>query len=169
MTILNIHGYHGSSHNSAYEALEALGFNIISPDIDYDMETPHNIVERLKEIAAMHPIEYIVGTSLGGFFAAVLAAKLELPVILINPCLMPFIQLPRLGYTGDMDRFARLFNCLESLDPQNVSCIIGDSDEVIDTHWVTKRLFDSPRFRTIPGGMQSGATLPLKDFFSDLL
>lgn len=88
MTILNIHGFGGSPYNSAYSALQANNYtDIISPSIDYNAETPENIMAKLRNIIADNGIDLIVGTSLGGFFGAVLSAEKNIPVILVNPCL----------------------------------------------------------------------------------
>ena len=170
MNILNIHGYHGSRQNAAFSALkENRCENIISPDINYDAVSPEKVREYLAGIIRENDIGLIVGTSLGGFFAAVLSAELGIPVILVNPCLMPFLHLPRLGYTGDIKPFISLFGNLTGLDSEKTSCIIGGSDDVIDTHDFTENLLKNPRFRVIPDGKHSGATLPLKEYFSGVL
>lgn len=170
MNILNIHGYHGTPQNAAFGALQANGFNaVITPSIDYDAESPDTIFERLAATAREQKVGLIVGTSLGGFFAAVLSAELQIPVILVNPCLMPFLHLPRLGFEGEITPFIPMFGKLEKLDIQKVSCIVGDADEVIDTHDFTERLLYNPRFRRVLGGHHSGATLPLNDYFQDVL
>ena len=126
------------------------------------------IYARLRETALQEGAETVVGTSLGGFFAAVLAADLHLRVILVNPCLMPFLHLPRLGFTGEIAPFIPLFGTLTRLNSAQVSCIVGDADEVIDTHDFTERLLKNARFRRIAGGKHSGATLPLPAYFSEL-
>ena len=170
MLILNIHGYHGSPQNAAYAALQANGCDaIISPAIDYDAEAPENLLVRLRGIIREQNVGLIVGTSLGGFFAAVLSAETHLPVMLVNPCLMPFLHLPRLGFEGDIKPFIPLFGTLSELDPANVSCIVGDDDEIISTHDVTENLLHNERFRRIPGGHHSGATLPLPAYFGEML
>ena len=170
MYILNIHGYHGTPQNAAYGALQANGCDsIISPVIDYDAETPEQILERLRSIIRKNGIGLIIGTSLGGFFAAVLSVEMHLPVILVNPCLMPFLHLPRLGFEGDIQTFIPLFGMLTQLEPGNVSCIVGDDDEIIDTHDFTEHLLKNSRFCRIPGGHHSGATLPLPDYFREIL
>ena len=170
MKILNIHGYNGSPHNAAYAALnENSCQDITAPSIDYDAESPEIILEGLKGIIADKQIELIVGTSLGGFFAAVLSAELNLPVILVNPCLMPFHHLPRLGFQGNIKPFIPLFGMLDKLESDNVSCIVGADDEIIDTHDFTERMLGNARFRRIPGGKHSGATLPLKTYFGEML
>ena len=47
MKILNIHGYKGSSENSACSALKNLGFEVISPEINYDSLAPEKVYENL--------------------------------------------------------------------------------------------------------------------------
>lgn len=165
MKILNIHGYNGSPDNSAKTALEALGHTVVSPSINYDSESPESIIEKLSSVLCDNSPDIIVGTSLGGFFAAVLSARNDLPVILVNPCLMPFVTLKNLGYKGDVKKFVPLFWELSALKPYNTSTIVGGKDEIIN-HEITKALLDNERFDVFPDGKHSGATLPLKEFFS---
>ena len=129
-TILNVHGYHGSPKNSAYTALHEIGCeNIISPSIDYDSEEPSNIIGTLNMLRVQYKADMIVGTSLGGFYAAVLSARHDLPVMLVNPCLTPFLL-------DILSKFktrplVKLFGELAKIDSANVSCIVGDDDEVL--------------------------------------
>lgn len=170
MNILNIHGFGGSPHNSAYAALQSNNCNdIYSPSIDYNAETPEDILGKLRYIIADKRIDLIVGTSLGGFFGAVLSAEKNIPVILVNPCLLPFLHLPRLGFCGDIKPFVSMFGILAKLDISNVSCIVGGQDEVIDSHDFTEKLLHNARFRIIPDGRHSGSTLPLKEYFFEML
>ena len=94
--ILNIHGYGGSAQNSAYAALLSLGCDVTSPQLDYDAVCPEKVLKTLREMAVTCHADTLIGTSFGGFFAALLCAELHLPTILVNPCLMPFDILPRL-------------------------------------------------------------------------
>ena len=169
MNVLNIHGYHGTPQNAACAALRANGCRVISPEMDYDAQTPQQLLRMLRGIIAENGIERIAGTSLGGFFAAALSAELHLPVMLVNPCLLPFLHLPRLGFTGDIRPFIPVFGTFSQIAPADVSCIIGADDEVIDSHDFTRNLLDNERFRVIPGGMHSGATLPLEAYFAEVL
>lgn len=168
MRIFNIHGYNGNPENSAYLALKELGCEIISPALDYDAETPEKILGRLTRIVGDCQPDTIVGTSLGGFYGAVLSLRTELPLILVNPCLMPFLHLPRLGYEGEIRPFLPLFGELSKLKNSSVSAIVGGSDEVIDTHDFTEILCGNSRFRVVPGGEHSGATLPLREYFAEI-
>ena len=169
MKILNIHGYKGSAKNSAYEALTALGHEVTSPELDYDILSPDETLEILLCEAGVCGPEMLVGSSLGGFYAAVMSVRLGIPAVLVNPCLMPFLHLPRLGYTGDIRPFMPLFGELAKIDGCKVYAIIGEKDEVIDTHDMTRNLLKNSRIALIPNGMHSGSTLPLKSFFAEVL
>lgn len=167
MKILNIHGYKGSSENSACFALKELGFDVISPQIDYDAESPENILSSLSNVLSDSKPDVIVGTSLGGFFALVLAVEIDLPARLVNPCLMPFITLPELGYSGDICGYIGLFGSFAKINQNNICAILGGQDEVISYHDFTKRVIKN--HVVYPEGKHSGATLPLKEFFGELI
>lgn len=169
MKLLNIHGYKGSAENSAYEALTALGHEVASPELEYDLLSPDETLDILLRKAGECGAETLVGSSLGGFYAAVLSVRLGLPAMLVNPCLMPFLHLPRLGYVGDVRPFIRLFGELADIDGAKISVIVGGSDEVIDTHDMTRRLLKTSRFEVVPNGKHSGSTLPLESFFGEVL
>lgn len=165
MTVFNLHGYHGAAQNAACAAWQALGCEVISHALDYDAEDPCALTARLaQEIGTQRP-DLICGTSLGGFFAAVLSARTGLPLYLVNPCMLPFLHLPRLGYTGSIAPFVPLFGELAALKKDTVRVIVGGSDEVIDTHDFTANFIGASRVTVIPGGLHSGFTLPLADFF----
>lgn len=169
MIILNLHGYQGDPRNCACTALESLGHTVISPPIEYDSTPPAAIIGAMRERIASGQADMLAGTSLGGFFAAVLAAESGLPVLLVNPCLLPFLHLPRLGFTGDIRPFLPLFAKIEALSAAQVSLIVGGADDVIDTHDFAARLFRNERFRIVPEGKHSGATLHLPEYFAEVL
>ncbi len=165
MSILNIHGYKGTPHNAAYSAISGFGESIISPEIDYDIEHPDVILNRLLEICKTNNIDMIVGTSLGGFFASIIAGKLQKPLLLVNPCLQPQNVIPALGYEGDINWFVKMSAELDKIDIERVRCIIGGRDEIIGDHAFTKKLIGNDRIIIIPEGMHSGATLDLEKHF----
>jgi len=169
MNALNIHGYKGTPHNAAYSALCSMTENIISPEIDYDIDTPEVILNSLLSICDVEKINMIVGTSLGGFFASVISAKYNKPLLLVNPCLQPQEIIPALGYEGDVSWFEKMSSELDKLDMEQVRCIIGDKDEVIGDHAYTKKLLGMERITVIPGGMHSGATLNPEKHFHDMV
>lgn len=168
LTFLNIHGYQGSPKNSAYTALCEIDCkNIISTSIDYDSEEPDSIISKLNLLRMEHNVDLVVGTSLGGFYASVLSARHNLPVMLVNPCLLPFL----LDLLSELKTrpLVQLFGELSNIELVNVSCIVGNADEVLGDHAFTEKLLGNSRFRRIEGGKHSGATLPLTEYFLEML
>ncbi len=161
MKILNIHGYKGSAENSAFSALKATDAEIISPQLDYDKENPEKLLEKLGKMIVENAVEIIVGTSLGGFFALALSVRTGLPVILINPCLMPFVVIPRLDYKGDVRDFIRIFGEFADADKNKMYAIVGGEDEIIDSHDFTLHFI--PNHEVVPEGKHSGVTLNLDE------
>lgn len=172
MKILNIHGYKGSAENSACMTLKKLGHEVISPQIDYDLKNPRQILSDLRKISDENKPDYIVGTSLGGFFAMLIARRnTDIPVVLVSPCLNPCVTLPELGYKVDRIRkmtFVEYADMIEKMNRQNVTAIIGGQDEVIDYHsFTTKSLIKN--CYVVPDGKHSGATLNLDYWFKELI
>ena len=81
---------------------------------------------------------------------------------------MPFLYLSRLGFKDDVKPFISMFGSMSKIDRENVSCIIGGQDEIIDSHNFTKALLENERYEIIPDGNHSGVTLPLKDYFKQV-
>lgn len=167
MKIFNLHGYHGSPQNAACGVLSEMGHDIVSPSVDYDSFKPEYIAQELSAMIMESQPDMIVGTSLGGFFALYLAIRHGLPVVLVNPCLMPFLHLPRLGYEGDIREFVEMFSSFTRIDQNSTRAVIGGCDEVIDTHDFTKKLIWN--CTVVPEGMHSGATLDLRTFFESVI
>lgn len=169
MKVLNIHGYGGNAANSAYMALKDCDFDIISLQLDYDRSSPESVMQLLNSQFTNNFCDAVVGTSLGGFFAALVSAKNECPCVLINPCLMPFHTLPKLGFTNDdgIPEYIRLFSGLADVDSSFVSTVVGGQDEIVDTHSFTQSLFQNERYIVVPDGKHDGSTMPLSDIFRD--
>ncbi|MBD5159246.1 MAG: hypothetical protein HDT23_03265 [Ruminococcus sp.] len=166
MKILNIHGYKGSAENTACMVLKKLGHEVISPHIDYDAKTPSQIRRDLKNIFNENKPDYIVGTSLGGFFALLLSQEFKAPTVLVSTCLCPFITLPELDYKGDIRIFMELFGKISD-NFQNISAVVGGKDEVINYHGFTENLMEECYI--VPEGKHSGATLDLDYWFKKLI
>lgn len=81
---------------------------------------------------------------------------------------MPFLTLTRLGFTGEIQPYIELFPEITKIDLSLESTIIGGKDNIIDYHYMTKRLLNNERFRIFPEGRHSGATLPLESYFDEI-
>ncbi len=165
MKIFNIHGYQGTAHNAAYMALTKCGYEVVSLQLDYDAYTPKALYSKLYEEYRQSGCTALVGTSLGGFFAALICIAEHCPTMFINPCLLPFWTIPKLGHRYDkaVREFTELFGNLAQIDREIVSTVVGSEDEVVDTHDYTKALLENERYFVINGGKHSGETLPLEE------
>lgn len=168
MKILNIHGYKGSAKNSAYCALTECGYDVCSVGIDYDSEMPLSVLERLCVEYEKNECDAVVGTSLGGFFAALICVKKNCPALFINPCLLPCVVLPELGYSNEngISEFSSMTGDISDIDVKNVSAVVGLKDEIIKNHDYTKKILGNERYYSVEGGRHSGATLPLKEIIT---
>ncbi len=96
--ILYIHGFASCAQSSKAQALKAFfgEENIIAPDLP---PAPIDAVEMIQEMIDDEDITMIVGSSLGGFYAAYLAELNAIKTVLINPSLRPFETLaPFVGW-----------------------------------------------------------------------
>ena len=173
MKILNIHGYGGSAHNTAYKTLDELyPGQVISNQMDYDTHTPDNVLSILERLAGSEKVNAIVGTSFGGFFACCLSSKFDVPIILVNPCLLPFVTLRQTSSGYRSDYMARLFKLfgehMGQLDSRYLSTIVGRSDELIDHAATTRYLAKGRAWYEIDGSHQLERTDELAAAFRDI-
>lgn len=108
--ILYIYGLGGSTESETRKALDELfspkGYTVVS--VKYNQKDPEAGIQELRNaVKEIEPVA-VIASSLGGFFAMNLAALV--PVILINPCLMPSVELPKLGESGKA--FAKIENSM---------------------------------------------------------
>ena len=167
--ILNIHGYDSSGKNSKYEFLAAEYKDqlLISPSFDYSRENPYNILDTLKNRIILNfekdKKNIIIGSSIGGFFAYCLCADFEIKTILINPSLMPFVNLSsKYGANEVMcKKYIELFNrYVFRANLRDYEIIVGDNDDVIDHNLITRAAVGpAQKFHVVKGGHR----MPLSD------
>lgn len=148
--VLNLHGLNGSSYNTNYTLLMELysqGY-IISPQIDYAVTSPAELLNRLKEYK---DIDYVVGNSFGGFYAYVLSEMLHVPCLLVNPCIPPEKYLPSLvGEYAFIDELTNLTDGYSN-NSQPVYMILGMEDDVL-LPACTERIVNVTKLWKIHGG-----------------
>ena len=83
--VLYVHGYKSNFDRESIKikTLEDLGNTVYGIDINYDNESLDSIIERAKSIIKEASIDYVVGTSLGGY----ICSRLDIPYISLNPAL----------------------------------------------------------------------------------
>jgi hypothetical protein len=92
--ILNIHGFRswGANAKAAFLRETFPGVTVVSPTLPLPpLDALETLESAVKE--AGQPLEMIVGSSLGGFYAYVMCCRHRVPAILLNPAVVPFIHL----------------------------------------------------------------------------
>ena len=173
--ILNIHGYGSSGKNSKYEFLAAEYKDqlLISPSFDYSTENPYNIRDTLRNRLILNfekdKKNIILGSSLGGFFAYCLCTAFEIKTILINPSLMPFINLSSKYGANEVicKKYIELFNeYVFEANSRDYEIIAGDKDDVIDHELITRAVVGpAKKFHVVEGRHD----MPLSDEVKNLI
>ena len=93
------HGFasHFDSKKDKIRALSAVTI-VDGNTVDYTLP-PHKVFESFQKAMAIHKDYLVVGTSMGGFFAAWLGTELGLPYVAINPAVTPSHSLRK--YIGE--------------------------------------------------------------------
>lgn len=148
--ILNLHGLNGSAYNTNYKLLlkNYAEDAIISPQIDYTITSPTDLLDRLK---IYEDVDFIVGNSFGGFYAYILSNIYNIPCLLVNPCIPPDKYIPSLvkgyAYTDELVHLTKKY----ITNPQPTYMILGMDDEVLlPTH--TEQFIQADKLWKIRGG-----------------
>ncbi len=119
MKTLYIHGLDSHPLPEKLEILTQHGLDVVALHIDYRTET--SVYKTLKRYAIDENVEFIVGSSLGGYLAYWLGEDLGLPVLLFNPA-MNYVELDE--YMPDITnrlcpaRFVVIGAFDETIDPE---------------------------------------------------
>jgi uncharacterized protein len=165
--ILFIHGFASRGLGDKSRALiDYFGASeVLTPDLPHQPDTAVALLERLLR---EHPIDLLVGSSLGGYFATWLNRNAGLPAVLINPAIAPSLLLDDyLGeHTSDSgERFVLTRQHLDDLramyrprlrDDERYLVLLQSGDEILDyrqaaTYYAAKDVVVEPggdhRFR----------------------
>lgn len=139
--IAYIHGL-DSKFNRSNPKVKALAeLDEILP-VTYDTHASYSsCMLKLHSIIAEHTYDLrLVGTSLGGFYAAHLASELDLPCVVINPSIDPYTSLGLESYRGK--EIAKLKFKYRPL------LLLDDGDELFDSDVTANKLkhFETIRY-----------------------
>ncbi|MGF1534224.1 MAG: YqiA/YcfP family alpha/beta fold hydrolase [Bernardetiaceae bacterium] len=103
MPFVYLHGFNSDGHGSKYFAMQDYFHQepVLSPDLPPD---PVEVIKILDQIHAQYtePV-YLLGTSLGAFYAYYYHSKSGYPVFLFNPTMKPYQTLAK--RTGNLRTF----------------------------------------------------------------
>ena len=100
--ILYLHGFASCGEGNKSLLLKSYfgADNVIAPDLP---PSPIDAIDLIEEILGSTNIDCLIGSSLGGYYATVLAEKYRMKAILLNPSTQPWETLA--AYTGWQKRF----------------------------------------------------------------
>jgi len=103
--IIYIHGFGGSGVSSKAIILKEKlkKYNFIAPSLSYIPELAIDTLKELIESFLKYEKVYLIGSSLGGYYATYLADYFDIPAVLINPAVNPEATLYR--YIGKATNF----------------------------------------------------------------
>lgn len=97
--LLFIHGFGSSGHGSKAEQLRSFcaeqGIAFAAPSLPNIPVLALDTLEELLLVLLRHESVTLIGSSLGGFYTTWLAHRFNLPYVLINPAVEPYITLHR--------------------------------------------------------------------------
>ncbi|MFC3153111.1 YqiA/YcfP family alpha/beta fold hydrolase [Litoribrevibacter euphylliae] len=164
-SLIYIHGFNSSPESTKAKiignSLSVLGFDsdsYIVPNLAYEPDQAiASLVDCIETLKARGEEIYLIGSSLGGYYATYLAAKYQLKTVLINPAVKPYeLLVDYLGsnkniYTGDeyeitQDHMAQLkaLDIDELASPEDVLLLVQTDDETLDYHQATDKFWQSP-------------------------
>jgi predicted esterase YcpF (UPF0227 family) len=124
---LYIYGYGSNENSTTKENLQKIlgpSWNVDS--VYYEQRQPNEAIEYLSNIAENY--NAVIGSSLGGFYT--LKINFNGPKVVINPCMMPSIELPKIGCPLEI---AKRFEKFETFEKnKNVLGLFGTHDELIN-------------------------------------
>ena len=100
--ILYLHGFASCGEGNKSSLLKTYfgADNVIAPDLP---PSPIDTIDTIEEILESSKVDILIGSSLGGYYATILAEKYRMKAILLNPSTQPWETLA--AYTGWQKRF----------------------------------------------------------------
>ena len=160
MNILYLHGF-GNEYDSAspkIKMLEKFG-SVSGINIDYTLGFDY-VYKLVSGICLSEAIDLLVGTSMGGYTASHVGARLGIPFVALNPAVTPNIALHKHTGTDITDYTGRKYtltsdvvDAYPDINTEGCGCIIVElGDEVISALQTQWRLTNVYEVHVLPGG-----------------
>jgi len=128
MKVVFFHGLESEGPGGKAAYIECIGNNVFAEKMDY--RDPHLLQRTWKEVEEFGP-DYVVGSSMGGWFGLNMAIHLNVPCMLFNPAVVKRsveIKVPPMGKARP-----------------EVDLLLGKTDDVVNGHdvvdWMNLRKF----------------------------
>ena len=151
--ILYIHGLNSDKNSYTFKTLKS-GLKDYNWYTDtFDLLNTDVTIQQIEDIIKTNNISTVVASSLGAFYG--LNVRDSLAKILINPCMKPSIEIPKLADNVDVEVFDKMEeNIYSNIDGELRMCtyaVFGDRDELFDYSEMFSRLYGK-NFIKVKGG-----------------
>lgn len=131
--ICYVHGFGSTMNGETAKLFEKIGQELGYETYlaEYDPKHPIYSMSLLNSFFEEFDIDIIVGASLGGFMTLYSTNRFKL---LINPCMKPSIELPKIGYEGPTDEYEDLESTYSNFDIEDsvvTRVLLGTDDELL--------------------------------------
>ena len=141
--ILYIHGLNSDKNSTTFLTLKSHFLDFEWHTETFDLLNPSVATKQIDDIIKRKNITTIVASSLGAFYG--LNIRNSLAKILINPCMKPSIEIPKLADNVDVEVFDKMEdNIYSNIDGELRMCtyaVFGDRDELFDYSEMFSRLY----------------------------
>lgn len=128
-SVLYIHGFESNPLPAKTSSIADLGYSVVAPQLHY--QEVMGSYNRLKQLAQEFQVDWLIGSSLGGYMAFWLSQELQIPTLLFNPSL-PFSE-----------RDPGLIKEKNEINNYNQHIFFGLKDETVDPvltkEWLKKK------------------------------
>lgn len=166
--IIYIHGFGGSGlgYKGSLIRKEFASYKVIAPTLSYLPSLAIDTLEQLIESYLPYETVYLIGSSLGGYYALYLANKYNIKAVLINPATNPMKLLKQMiGFAinyGDLSKFEWNEAHIKMLEPYQILTpkyhlyflLAQKGDELIDWKEASDYLVNSKQL-IVDGGDHS--------------
>ena len=160
--ILYIHGFNGAPVGATFSRVRKFFAEDIIAAKQFDLLKYDESISELREMFQTNEINLIVSQSLGAFYALELTNEFrsnhpELFTIIINPCMLPSVEIPKISkdeisrqwIEEFQEREAKLYQSIDdAASVQAVFGIFGKNDELLSYTDDFRRLYGTGPNRT---------------------
>lgn len=150
--VLYFHGYGSSPLTDKVSDLKRSFTDVRAPQIPLLFQEAQNVLCAYVEGLMCEKRDLvIVGTSLGGYWAAMIGAKYDIPAVLVNPAIDPMKSLAQFNdtYLTD-DELAKFSKVTRSGTARVV--LLADDDTIIDPHDTAALFANDAKVQRFPDG-----------------
>lgn len=153
--VLYVYGYSGSHTSRTVgklkQHLPADRFEVLC--YDYPQRDCAAALRFLKDKIKKHHVDIVMGSSLGAFIA--LGLDVDIPKIIVNPCLIPSVELPKLPDNAPskalVDSYAPFEDVIFGHVTSGSRCFMAPGDELLGNTY-RKPMEEHMPVTSIPGG-----------------